>query len=300
MLFNSDEWLSPNLQKLNHPIFVQNNLQVDVLRLDMVHPVVSGNKGYKLRYHLQEAESKGHQSILTFGGAWSNHLVATAYACQQLGYQATAIVRGERPKLFSNALSDAAGFGMVFHFVSRIDYTLLQSGERELPPSLKEHYIIPEGGKGLTGIKGAAEIINVFPMTNYRYCACAVGTGTMMAGLLSNGTGSEIIGFPVLKVSDRVNNEFERMMQATGNPYRLEYDYHFGGYAKKNSELLNFMNDLYRTSALPTDFVYTAKLFYGMIDLAKKQHFIPGTRICLIHSGGLQGNRSLPPGTLAY
>jgi 1-aminocyclopropane-1-carboxylate deaminase len=283
------------VQKLTLPALAANNITAGVLRIDKIHATVSGNKWFKLKYALREAMSLHKNTIVTFGGAYSNHLVATAYACAQLGLQAIGIVRGEQPAELSPALHDCLGYGMKLHFVSRDEY-------REKNVEYPHAYIIQEGGCGELGVKGAADILELAPQNEYSHICCAVGTGTMMAGLITGANnGQQVEGFSALKLP--ANNSIEQFIQqATGRKdnYSIHYDYHFGGYARKTPQLINFMNDFYSQTGIPLDFVYTAKLLYGVLDLAGKGFFPNGSRLLIIHSGGLQGNRSLPKNSLAY
>ena len=267
---------------------------IDVLRLDRIHPIISGNKWFKLKYHLQDAMQQGKKGIVTFGGAWSNHLVATAFACRQAGLHATGIVRGEEPAQLSATLQDAKEYGMQLQFVSRTAFMDQQQGD---------DYIIPMGGQSHYGIQGAAEILSLVSYEHYTHIACAAGTGTMLAGLVQAALPhQQVIGISSLKMTAGVDNTLHRFVtQQTGKDnFKLFFDYHFGGYARKTHALIQFMNDLYEQYALPTDFVYTGKLLFGIKQLLSTNYFAPGSRILVVHSGGLQGNRSLPAGTLTF
>jgi 1-aminocyclopropane-1-carboxylate deaminase len=306
MLSPDQQIVSPGkaiLQKLNHPLLASKNIEVDVLRIDLIHPVISGNKWFKLKYHIEEALQRNNKGILTFGGAWSNHLVATAFTCKQYGLSSTGIVRGEKPAQFSSTLLDAQYYGMDLKFVSRDKYFLR---EQELPQwqqAFPSYLLVPEGGKGKIGIKGAMEIASLFRIKEYSHIVCAVGTGTMMAGLINASDEVQtVVGISSLKVSNRVNNELELFFKNSTDKenHIILYDYHFGGYAKKSDELLAFMNKVYSLFSIPTDFVYTGKLAYAVHDLITKDFFPQNSRLCIIHSGGLQGNRSLREGMLEY
>ncbi len=275
------------------------NVSVSVLRLDRLHPVISGNKWFKLRYYLEEAERSGKQHILTFGGAWSNHIAATAEACRLLGLSSTGIIRGEEPALFSPTLLRAAEAGMRLIFLSRAAYRSRDLPAEFLSPS---YYHIPEGGYGRLGAQGAATIIDQCHEEYTHYC-CAVGTGTMMAGLINALPGKQVIGISVLKNNADLEPAIEAMLLENDQSiaeWTLLHDYHAGGYAKYNTGLLAFMNDWYTRTGIPSDFIYTAKLFYAFTDLLERNYFPNGSRILLIHSGGLQGNASLAKGTLIF
>jgi 1-aminocyclopropane-1-carboxylate deaminase/D-cysteine desulfhydrase-like pyridoxal-dependent ACC family enzyme len=284
--------------------FEQKQVQVTVARLDKLHPVVSGNKLYKLYYFLEDCKTTPHQRIVTFGGAHSNHLVATAYAARQLGLHAIGIVRGERPPVLSHTLESCLQYGMQLEFVSRADYKILQApaSQSGLLQRFGECIIVPEGGYSSKGAAGASLIMQDDQMSVATHVCTAVGTATTLGGILkAAGAGQEIIAIPVLKgmtdIPDRIN-------YLVGNDYlgklSIVDHYHFGGYAKHTPELVEFMNELYREAELPTDFVYTAKMMFAVFDKIQKGYFPAGSKIACVHTGGLQGNATLPPGTIIF
>jgi 1-aminocyclopropane-1-carboxylate deaminase len=303
-----------NLDKLDLPELDRRSVSVDVLRLDKIHPVISGNKWFKLKEHLQIACAGNFRRILTFGGAWSNHIVATAFAARSVGFGATGIIRGENPSLtglsehpsrLSDTLQAAAGYGMHLEFIPRAEY-----GKRHEPAFLErlatnfaDAYIIPEGGAGCPGIKGSGEIGQWVKMNKYSHILCAIGTGTMFLGLATASLpGQNIIGIPVLKGLQHFLADSGKWLPDPAKMARCHIwdHYHFGGYARKSEMLLDFMRRFHASTGIPTDFVYTGKLCYAAMDMVDKGFFPPGSPILLIHSGGLQGNRSLPPGTLDF
>ncbi|HTR28021.1 MAG TPA: hypothetical protein VMH27_02055 [Puia sp.] len=273
------------LQPIEFPESLGLGIHIDVLRLDRLHPIVSGNKWFKLKGHLDQAVLSSSDTIVTFGGAWSNHLVATAYAAGEAGLRAIGIVRGERPAVLSPTLTDALRHGMTLEFISRHQYA-----KKEIALFSQRYpgaYIIPEGGAGPPGARGSGEILRMIDSTEYSHILCAVGTGTMFEGLVhAVRPGQVVIGVPALKGFEPRDNWWT--------------DYHFGGYARHPPELLVFMNEFYRETGVPTDIVYTGKLMYALRDGLRKECFRPAARLLVIHSGGLQGNRSLPPGTLLF
>jgi D-cysteine desulfhydrase len=291
------------VQSLPDETWSKNDVSVNVLRLDLIHPVLSGNKWFKLKYHLQQAIQQNRKGLLTFGGAYSNHLVASAIACKLEGLAAIGIVRGEAAEQLSPTLQEAQDYGMQLQFVSRTVF----SEDEQLIVAMQTQYpgflVVPQGGQSEAGIKGAAEILALTGYSAYTHIACAAGTGTMLAGLVkAAGPEQQVLGVSSLKIADRENNSLLSFVKEhTGlSNFSLLYDYHFGGYARKNDTLLRFMNSLYSKHHLPTDFVYTAKLMYGINDLIHNNYFLPGSRLLVIHSGGLQGNRSLAPGILSF
>jgi 1-aminocyclopropane-1-carboxylate deaminase len=292
------------VQPISNDMLHRKNVAIDVLRLDLIHPVISGNKWFKLKYHIQEALQQNKKGILTFGGAWSNHLVATALACAQANLGSIGIIRGERPALLSATLQEVQDYAMQLQFISRDQY----ANEAAIIPVLQEkypdYYIVPQGGQSHLGVLGATEIGGLAQMESYSHICCATGTGTMLAGLVHAALPhQQVIGICSLKIPDDENNSlnsFVKPYASDPEQYKIFYDFHFGGYARKTDELIRFMNSIYQQHELPTDFVYTGKLFFGVMQLVQTNYFQPGSRLLLVHSGGLQGNRSLPAGTLTY
>ncbi len=276
---------------------MQKQIGLSVLRIDQLHEIVSGNKWFKLRYYIQEAVETNKNHIVTFGGAYSNHIVATAAACRIHQLNCTGIIRGEEAVSLSPTLLQAKELGMQLVFISREDYAA-----KKLPALLnsEDSYIINEGGYGRIGAQGAASISDHFIPADYSHICCAVGTGTMMAGLMNALTGQQVIGISAMKNNLQLEEAVRQLLTEPQQQIQLFHDYHFGGYAKHKPTLLSFMNEFYRTTGIPSDFVYTGKLFYAINDLAAKDFFSPGSKILLIHSGGLQGNRSLSKDTLIF
>lgn len=280
------------IQPINDEVFKQRNICLDVLRLDAIHPVVSGNKWFKLKYYLQQAIAHHCTSIATFGGAFSNHIIATAYACSKFNIACTGFIRGEKPASYSQTLLDAAALNMQLKFISRDTYKNKQA-IIENNPSL---YFIPEGGYGKTGAKGAGEIVQFAPdFASYNYIICAVGTGTMLAGIANASLShQQCIGISVMKNNFSLEKEILVLLNdGVEERLKLLHDYHFGGYAKHTQQLTGFINKMKIDQQLPLDFVYTAKTLFSVYDLAEKNYFPAGSKIIFIHSGGLQGNRSL-------
>lgn len=276
---------------------------VDVLRLDLLHPVISGNKWFKLKEYLKEAKALNKKTILTFGGAYSNHIVATAAASQQNGFKTVGIIRGEKPTVLSHTLQDAIHFGIELYFVSREDYR-----KKTIPIEVhskyrqEEIYVVNEGGYGIKGVEGAKDILKQIDASSYTHILDSVGTGTTIAGLIESSEKHQtIIGVSSLKNNYSLRQEVEAfIVDENKKRFILMDDYHFGGYAKYSKELIDFMNEWYRLTNIPSDFVYTGKLFFALKDLFEKKYFPSETKILVLHSGGLQGNQSLPKGTLIF
>lgn len=287
------------MQPIIFPEGARNNVTADVLRLDRLHPVISGNKWFKLKYYLQQAQLSAANPIITFGGAWSNHLVATAFAAREARLDSFGIVRGEKPRALSATLASVARYGMQLEFVSRKDYAGKTSAHflRQLALRYPGAYIIPEGGAGPLGIRGSEDILRMTDTSAYTHILCAIGTGTMFQGLIrASLPGQIVIGVPVLKGVDPSSILTPELFHRA----RLLEGYHFGGYARHPSELIEFINEFYRETAIPSDIVYTGKLFYALRDCIRRAYFPDSSRILVIHSGGLQGNGSLKPGTLEF
>jgi 1-aminocyclopropane-1-carboxylate deaminase len=278
-------------------LFDERGINISVLRLDKIHPVISGNKWFKLQYYIKDAKEQHKKKIITFGGAYSNHIVAAAAACKMNGLASAGIIRGEEPPLLSQTLLQAKAYGMQLHFISREDYS-----EKKVPAELQseEHYLIAEGGYGEKGAEGAADIFN-YANKDFTHCCCAVGTGTMMAGLISaSSPHQKVTGISVLKNNYELEKNVQSLLSDEPKEWQIIHDYHFGGYAKYKPELIAFMNDFYSLTNIPSDFVYTAKLFFAVSDMVKNNFFQAGSKLLLVHSGGLQGNNSLGKGTLIY
>jgi 1-aminocyclopropane-1-carboxylate deaminase len=301
MLFNI---LNAPIEVLQDELFLQKKVSVSVLRLDKIHPVVSGNKLFKLHYFLQDAAASAHKTILTFGGTYSNHLVATAFACNTLGLKSIGIVRGEKPLALSHTLQQCIGYGMQLKFIAREIYAAKDETLflNQINNEFGECIIIPEGGYHQMGAQGASLIYDVVKHNNYTHICTCTGTATTLAGLLISSNGQQIISIPALKgvtdIEERIN--FLCSSNFKKDNLQIFNDYHFGGYAKKTPELISFMNYLWQQHQLPTDFVYTAKLFFAIFDKIKNNYFEEKSHILCLHTGGLQGNKSLPANTLLF
>ena len=269
-----------------------NNIQLFIKREDFLHPIISGNKFRKLKYNIQEAKKLGHTKLLTFGGAYSNHILAVAGAGAEFGFSTIGIIRGEEleSKIAENpTLAKAQELGMRFYFVSRTAYRDKEeiTFVNHLQEKFGNFYLIPEGGTNELAIKGCEEILTSEDKSYFTHIACAVGTGGTISGLInSSGQNQQIIGFSSLKgafLSDVIRNF------ATQENWHTNCDYHFGGYGKVSDELISFLNRFYQETRIPLDPVYTGKMMFGIFDLIEKDYFPPGAKILAIHTGGLQG-----------
>lgn len=282
-------------QQISLPILKEKEVELWIKREDQIHEFVSGNKFRKLKYNIQEAQKQQKSRLLTFGGAYSNHIVATAVAGRLSGYETIGIIRGE--ELASNlerilqenkTLRVAYENGMKFEFVSRKEYR-----EKETPIFIenlhKKHgdfYLIPEGGTNALAIKGCEEILTKED-EKFDYICVAVGTGGTISGLTTSvKKNQKIIGFPALK-GDFVSEDIQKITEKQN--WELNTGYHFGGYGKFSTDLIRFINEFKEETNILLDPIYTGKMLYGIIDLVKKDEFKKGTKILTIHTGGLQG-----------
>lgn len=287
-----------------------NGVAIYMKREDLLHPEVSGNKFRKLKYNIAEATSQKRQILLTFGGAFSNHIAATAAAGKISGFETVGVIRGEelandlQKTLQENpTLRFAADCGMKLHFVSRSDYRNKTSEVfiEELRKKFGDFYVVPEGGTNELAVKGTEEILSPKD-EEFDVIACAIGTGGTISGLINaSGEHQQILGFPALK-GDFLKAEVEGFSKK--NNWKIIPDYHFGGYAKVNEDLIHFINSFRKDFDVQLDPVYTGKMMYGIFELAEKKYFSKNTRILAIHTGGLQGisgmnkvlkMRNLPP-----
>ena len=292
----------PNIQAI--PSFSQSQ-KVDLLRLDTLHPIVSGNKFYKLRFYIELALEKGVSTVASFGGPYSNHIVALAYTAKDAGLKSIGYIRTNEDEPMTPSLKEAKAYGMELVYLGRTDFQskkhiVLQSSE-----SNTDCYFIDEGGYGTIGAKGAATIFTENDTAHYDYIVCAIGTGTMLAGCINAASPNQkIIGISVLKNEGSIEAEINALLLDNNyknyQPYSLLHQFHQGGYAKTNPAMIAFMNRLWDTEKIPTDIVYTSKLLFGVEQLIQENYFEKDTSILVIHSGGLQGNRSLPEGTLKF
>ncbi len=275
--------------------------KVDLLRLDLLHPIVSGNKFYKLRYYIEFALAKGVSTVASFGGPYSNHIVALAYTAKEAGLKSIGYIRTNADEPMTPSLKEAKAYGMELVYLGRMEFQSKKTSILQSSEAMTDCYFIDEGGYGIVGAKGAATILTEKNTTQYDYIICAVGTGTMLAGIINAADPRQkIIGIPVLKNEGSIESEINALLEDKNRPYTLLHQFHQGGYAKTNPMMLDFMNRLWDAEKIPTDIVYTSKLLFGMAQLIKENYFEKDASILVIHSGGLQGNRSLPEGSLKF
>ncbi len=265
--------------------------EISIKRLDLVHPHISGNKFFKLKYNLLAAQQQGYKKLLTFGGAYSNHIAATAYAAQLFGFESLGIIRGEElaSKPLNSTLHTAQRFGMQLQFVTREAYRHKQSSAylAQLQQDYPDYYVIPEGGTNPLAIQGCTEILSDEDRQNYDLICCAVGTGGTIAGLIeASHSQQQVLGFSALK-GDFLSTEVKQLTPKQN--WQITDQYCCGGYAKITPELLQFIQDFEQQYDIPLEQIYTGKMLLGLTDLIQQGAFPRDHRILVIHSGGLQG-----------
>jgi 1-aminocyclopropane-1-carboxylate deaminase len=276
---------------LNQNIKINHSICLTIKREDLIHPFVSGNKFRKLKYNLLQAKAENKTKILTFGGAFSNHIAATAFAGKENNFQTIGIIRGEElwDKIDENpTLKFAQNCGMQFKFVSRANFDLKKETSflDKLQHEFGNFYLLPEGGTNDLAIKGCEEILSESDK-NFDYICCSIGTGGTISGIINSASENQkILGFPALK-GDFLEKEICKF--AKNKNYKLISNYHFGGYAKTTPELIDFINDFHKTHQILLDPIYTGKMIFGIMDLIKKDFFKPNSKILAIHTGGIQG-----------
>jgi 1-aminocyclopropane-1-carboxylate deaminase len=281
---------APNLQPWITEESERAGVKILVRREDQNHPSVSGNKWWKLKYNLLRAIEEKYETFVTFGGAYSNHIYATAAACKDLGLKSIGIIRGEETLPLNSTLTFAKACGMMLEYTSREAYR--KKTEPEFLKSLQEKFgrcfIVPEGGTNELAIRGSEELGQEILKTDFDYCCLPVGTGGTLAGIINAFKGKrKIIGIPVLKDGGFLHDEIKKYLKANFENWQLLLDYHFGGYAKTTPELNSFAEQTI-VRGIPTEFVYTGKLFWAVRDLLSKKFFERGSTVLLVHTGGLR------------
>ncbi|WP_306415996.1 1-aminocyclopropane-1-carboxylate deaminase/D-cysteine desulfhydrase [Fulvivirga ulvae] len=290
----------PAIEEVKEAWINEKGVRLFIKREDKIHPFVSGNKWRKLKYNLLKAREDGHKTLLTFGGAFSNHIYAAAAAAKEAGFESIGVIRGDElaDKPLNETLSFAKYNGMKFHFVSREDYRIKH--EELFITGLKEQfgefYLVPEGGSNHLAIRGCEEIVDD-QVKRFDFIGLPVGTGGTISGIISaSDKYQQVIGFSALKgdfLIDEVKNFLSsyQINRPVSLNWQIETDYHFGGYAKTTPELINFIKRFEADHHIPLDQVYTGKMMFGLYDKIRKGYFDEGVKILAIHTGGLQGRR---------
>ena len=283
-------------QEIHFSPLKEKNIRLFLKREDQIHPFVSGNKYRKLKYNIAEAKKLRKDTLLTFGGAFSNHIVAVAVAGKRAGFKTIGVIRGEElgvdlaKTIATNAtLREAHANGMQFHWVSRAAYRTKNTSRflSSLETLFGDFYGIPEGGTNPLAVQGCEEILTSED-ARFNYVCAAVGTGGTLAGLINAAQHHQkALGFPALK-GDFLRNEITPFVTSS-RKWDLIHDYHFGGYAKYNEALISFINAFKEETNIQLDPLYTGKMLFGIVDLIKKNYFSENTHVLAIHTGGLQG-----------
>ena len=271
-------------------IELSGDIKLYVLRLDKIHPFISGNKWYKLKYNIEAAKNQKIKTLLTFGGAYSNHIAAVAAAGKEYNLKSIGVIRGEERLPLNSTLQLAQKKGMIFHYLDRVKYRDKNSDilSKELKTLFGDFYQIPEGGTNNLAIKGTEEILQLIDI-DYDYVCSPIGTGGTLAGLINScPPNKRVIGFSALK-GDFLVDEIKNLINLPTKDFEVQTTYHFGGYAKHKPELIKFINDFKQKYNIPLDPIYTGKMMYGIFDLIKNNNFKDGKTIVAIHTGGLQG-----------
>ena len=279
-------------EEISIPIVKEKEVRLFIKRLDKVHPFISGNKWFKLKYNLIEAKKLGYKTLLTFGGAYSNHIAATAFAAQEKGFKSIGIIRGEEHLPLNSTLHFAKENGMELKYVSRSDYRekTISDFLDKLKAQFGDFYLIPEGGTNELAIKGTSKILDAHDIQDY--ICCAVGTGGTIAGIIrASNDNQTVIGFPAIKGFEQLKKDIKNWTNT--NNYKLINAYVGSGYAKVSKELVDFINKFNAEHNIPLDVIYTGKMLMGILDLVGKDYFPKGSTILAIHTGGLQGNKGM-------
>jgi 1-aminocyclopropane-1-carboxylate deaminase/D-cysteine desulfhydrase-like pyridoxal-dependent ACC family enzyme len=282
-------------QVITHSLLEEKGIELAIKRLDLIHSEISGNKFFKLKYNLEQSKKEGKTKILTFGGAFSNHIYASSQAAKIEGLESIGMIRGERTEPLNPTLLHAEKLGMKLHFIDRIAYR--NKAKTEFLTDLKERfgdfYLIPEGGTNELAIKGTQEILDLEDQL-YSHICSSIGTGGTFAGLYASlGSNQKLLGFSSLKgefIHQEITGLIEKHKLLSKGTYEIFTNYHFGGYARHKPELIDFIWWIYENFGLVLDPIYTGKMAFGIWDLIKKDYFPIGSKILLVHSGGLQGN----------
>lgn len=287
----------PKIQEIKEPLFEEKGVRVFVLRDDLLHPGISGNKWRKLKFNLLDAASKKLNTLVTVGGSHSNHIAAMAAAGNEFGFKTIGFIRGYEAYRNNPTLKQAASYGMEIRFLNKAEYKEL---EGVYLPSLEKEigsfYFVPMGGGNDLGTKGSMEIIQDIP-TETTHISVACGTGSTLAGIhLAAQKKQYCIGFPIMKKGEFITDEVKEFQKNFPNPVsalQLITDYHFGGFGKMNTELIEFINEFYEKHQIPLDGIYTGKMMFGIYELIANNHFPSGSVITTVHTGGVQGNQGL-------
>ena len=282
------------VEQIQHPLLDEYNFPLYIKRDDLIHPIISGNKWRKLKYTLLHALKHEHDHLISMGGAYSNHLHALAYIGYKLNLKTTGLIRGEQPKEENQTLSDLRKWNMNLEFINRSAFRDLRKHRAFNSPPAKQYngFWIAEGGASEHALKGIAEIVDEIDM-EFDTLTLACGTGTTLAGLAKTlPSEKRVLGFSSLKGGGFLEKEVKKLIkQRSITNWSINFDYHFGGFAKTNDELLSFIEDFQTQTSIPLEPVYNGKMLFGLFDMIKNEKLKKGQKIIAIHTGGLQGNK---------
>jgi 1-aminocyclopropane-1-carboxylate deaminase len=289
-----EQQLQPSLlTRVTDPFLDQHQIELWLKRDDLLHPIISGNKWRKLKYILQHALSTGADTIISMGGAYSNHLHALAYVGKLLNISTVAYIRGEQPKLFNPTLKDLAAWGMQLKFISRSSYRELRHFQ-SLPEQAPNEYWLPEGGALGYALQGVAEMLEEIDIAYDTICV-PCGTGTTLAGMIASAHNqTAVLGFAALKGTHFLEHDVNKLLPESSTgfcPWSINHDYHFGGFAETILTLLEFIDGFEDLTGIELEPVYSGKMMYGIYGLIEQGYFAKGHRIIAVHTGGLQGKR---------
>lgn len=295
------------LQKIDHPLFSRHDVELFIKREDLVHPLISGNKWYKLKHNLLHARAQGFTRLVSFGGAFSNHLHALAFAGHYFGFETIGYIRGEVSEPLNPTLADAVGWGMRLEPLSRSQYRRRHEIDfvQQLVEPLQRCFVIPEGGANEWALAGCADIVTGISqqLPDYDYVCLPCGTGATLAGVtaalaVSEHAGNvQVLGFSALKGNKSLVGEVSTMLtDFTGadiNNWQIIDEFHGGGFAKITPELIAFMQQWYQQTGIALEPLYTGKMLLGLCELVERGFFPAGAKIVAVHTGGMQGIRGM-------
>lgn len=277
------------LQLINDPFLSNYPIKLYIKRDDIIHPEITGNKWRKLKYNLIEARETGFNRLMTFGGAYSNHIYATSAAGKEFGFETTGLIRGDELNPDSNTMLKMAKLnGMDLIFLPRLNYGFKDKITRQYK---NDFYVVPEGGSNDLAVKGVVEMMDeIYSEITPNYVCVASGTGGTLAGIITGLRGNtEAIGFAVLKDKGLLWNAVAKLVPESSE-FDISTDYIFGNYGKTTPELIEFIKAFeQRNPTIKLDQVYTGKMMFGVYDMIQKGHFKENSTIVVIHTGGLLG-----------
>jgi len=299
------EHINAPVEELSDEITRKHNVSLFIKREDLNHPEIMGNKLRKLKYNILEAQQLKSPCILSFGGAYSNHILALSAAGRIYNIPTIGVIRGNELafKPLNPILTKAKVNGMQLNFIAREEYRTKNSdiSIAKLHEKFGDFYILPEGGSNALAVKGSAEIVDDL-QDNYDVITCACGTGGTLAGIIlgayqQNLSKTQVLGFQVVNADDYIENQVKFLLNAEAQGHihwSINPDYHFDGYAKKNKALIHFINWFKLTHNIDLDYIYTGKMMFGLYQLIQSSYFKQGNRLLAIHTGGIQTAKASP------